>query len=94
MARAHILSYEGMAKGEIANETYNLGNGAGYSVNEIIKACEAISKRQATIEYVDRRAGDPATLVASSTKIAAALGWKPAFDLEAIISSAWAWHSK
>ncbi|WP_203339178.1 UDP-glucose 4-epimerase GalE [Planococcus beijingensis] len=94
LARAHILSYEGMAKGEIANETYNLGNGAGYSVNEIIKACEAISKRQATIEYVDRRAGDPATLVASSTKIAAALGWKPAFDLEAIISSAWAWHSK
>lgn len=94
LARAHILSYEAMAGGKIANETYNLGNGAGYSVNEIIDTCQQISGKQATIEYAPRRAGDPATLVASSDKITGALGWQPAYDLQAIISSAWAWHSK
>ncbi|WP_394121459.1 UDP-glucose 4-epimerase GalE [Planococcus donghaensis] len=94
LARAHILSYEGMADGKVANETYNLGNGAGYSVNEIISSCQQISGKQANIEYAPRRAGDPATLIASSDKIKAALGWTPAYDLEAIISSAWAWHSK
>lgn len=94
LARAHILSYEGMASGKVANETYNLGNGAGYSVNEIIEACQRISGKQATIDYAPRRVGDPAILVASSHKITGALGWAPAYDLEAIISSAWAWHSK
>ena len=94
LARAHILSYEGMANSKIANETYNLGNGAGYSVNEIIETCQQIAGRQATIEYAARRAGDPATLVASSDKIGEALGWTPAYDLHAIISSAWTWHSK
>ena len=94
LARAHILSYEAMAGGKIANETYNLGNGAGYSVNEIIDTCQQISGKQASIEYAPRRPGDPATLVASSDKITGALGWQPAYDLQAIISSAWAWHSK
>lgn len=94
LARAHILSYEGMASGSIANEIFNLGNGAGYSVNEIIEACERISGKQAAIEYAPRRAGDPAALVASAKKIEQALGWKPVFDLTAIIASAWAWHSK
>ncbi len=94
LARAHILSYEGMANGKIANETYNLGNGAGYSVNEIIETCQQISGRRAAVKYSARRAGDPATLVASSHKIGKALGWTPAYDLHSIISSAWAWHSK
>ncbi|MDQ0428860.1 UDP-glucose 4-epimerase [Planomicrobium stackebrandtii] len=94
LARAHILSYQGIANGKIANATFNLGNGAGYSVNEIIKECERLSGKQANIEYAPRRAGDPATLVASSKKIEEALGWTPDFDLQAIISSAWAWHSK
>ncbi|EIM06122.1 UDP-glucose 4-epimerase [Planococcus antarcticus DSM 14505] len=94
LARAHILSYEGMANGKIANKTYNLGNGAGYSVNEIIDTCQQVSGKQATVEYAPRRAGDPATLVASSNKITDALGWTPVYDLQAIIGSAWAWHSK
>ncbi|WP_223634455.1 UDP-glucose 4-epimerase GalE [Planococcus sp. 4-30] len=94
LARAHILSYEGMVAGKVANETYNLGNGAGYSVNEIISSCQQISGKQASIEYAPRRAGDPATLIASSDKIKAALGWTPAYDLRTIISSAWTWHSK
>ncbi|MGB6409128.1 MAG: UDP-glucose 4-epimerase GalE [Planococcus donghaensis] len=94
LARAHILSYEGMASGKIANKTYNLGNGAGYSVKEIIETCQKISGKNAAIEYAERRAGDPAALVASSHKISKELGWQPAFDLNAIISSAWTWHSK
>lgn len=94
LARAHILSYEGMASGKIANQTYNLGNGAGYSVKEIIETCQHTSGKRATIEYAPRRAGDPAALVASSDKISSDLGWNPVYDLNAIISSAWAWHSK
>ncbi|ANU27611.1 UDP-glucose 4-epimerase GalE [Planococcus versutus] len=94
LARAHILSYEGMADGRVANNVYNLGNGAGYSVNEIIRTCERLSGKQATIDYAPRRAGDPAILVASSQKINEEIGWKPDFDLTAIIASAWKWHSK
>lgn len=94
LAHAHILSYEGMASGKIANQTYNLGNGAGYSVKEIIETCQQISGKRAIIEYAPRRAGDPAALVASSNKISSELGWTPAYDLDAIVSSAWAWHSK
>ncbi|WP_211654849.1 UDP-glucose 4-epimerase GalE [Planococcus alpniumensis] len=94
LANAHILAYEGLVNKEVANEVFNLGNGAGYSVKEIIEVCEKVSGRSAVIEYADRRPGDPATLVASSKKIEKKLGWKPQFDLEEIIESAWRWHSK
>ena len=94
LANAHILAYEGLVNKEIANEVFNLGNGAGYSVKEIIEVCEKISEKSAVIDYADRRPGDPATLVASSKKIEEKLGWKPQFDLEEIIGSAWRWHSK
>ncbi|TWT03605.1 UDP-glucose 4-epimerase GalE [Planomicrobium sp. CPCC 101079] len=94
LANAHILAYEGLAKGNLANEVFNLGNGAGYSVKEIIDVCEKVSGKQATVEYADRRPGDPAVLVASSEKINKVLGWKPKFKLEEIIESAWKWHSK
>ena len=94
LANAHILSYEGMVEGTVANETFNLGNGAGYSVKEIIEACEQVAGKKAVVEYADRRPGDPATLVASSEKIEKALGWKTQYDLEQIIGSAWRWHSK
>ncbi|QMT16753.1 UDP-glucose 4-epimerase GalE [Planococcus maritimus] len=94
LANAHILAYEGLVNKEVANEVFNLGNGAGYSVKEIIEVCEKVSGKSAVIEYADRRTGDPATLVASSKKIEEKLGWKPQFDLEEIIGSAWRWHSK
>ncbi|HSI68460.1 MAG TPA: UDP-glucose 4-epimerase GalE [Planococcus sp. (in: firmicutes)] len=94
LANAHILSYEGMVDGRVANETFNLGNGAGYSVKEIIEVCEQVSGKKAVVEYAERRPGDPATLVASSGKIEKALGWKTQYDLEQIIGSAWRWHSK
>lgn len=94
LANAHILAYEGLVNKKVANEVFNLGNGAGYSVKEIIEVCEKVSGKTAKVEYADRRPGDPATLVASSKKIEDKLGWKPQFDLEEIIGSAWRWHSK
>lgn len=94
LANAHILAYEGLVDGKVANEVFNLGNGAGYSVKEIIQVCERVAGKTAKVETADRRAGDPAVLVASSDKISNTLGWQPRFNLEAIISSAWRWHSK
>lgn len=94
LANAHILAYEGLVNKNVANEVFNLGNGAGYSVKEVIEVCEQVSGKSATIEYADRRPGDPATLVASSKKIEEKLGWKPQFKLQEIIGSAWRWHSK
>ena len=94
LANAHVLAYEGLNSGKVSNEVYNLGNGSGYSVKEIIDVCERVSGKSAVVEYVDRRPGDPAELVASSEKIYKSLGWKPNFQLEKIIESAWKWHSK
>lgn len=94
LANAHILAYEGMVNGKVSNDVFNLGNGAGYSVKEIIDICEKVSGKSAVIEYADRRPGDPAVLVASSDKIEEKLGWKPQFKLEEIIGSAWRWHLK
>jgi len=72
---------------------YNLGNGAGYSVREVVKAAERVTGRRIPVATGPRRPGDPATLVASSAKIARELGWKPRFgELDAIISTAWRWH--
>lgn len=93
LANAHVLAYEGLVNGEVSNAVYNLGNGAGYSVKEIIEVCEKVSGKSAVIEYADRRPGDPAVLVTSSEKINKALGWKPKYQLEEIIESAWRWHS-
>ena len=92
LANAHILAYEGMVSGKVSNDVFNLGNGAGYSVKEIIEVCEKVSGKYAVIEYANRRPGDPAVLVASSQKIEEKLGWKPEFKLEEIIESAWRWH--
>lgn len=94
LANAHILAYEGMVNGKVSNDVFNLGNGEGYSVKEIIDICEKVSGKSAVIEYADRRSGDPAVLVASSQKIEKKLGWKPQFKLEEIIESAWKWHLK
>lgn len=94
LANAHILAYQGLVEGTVENEIFNLGNGSGYSVKEVIDKCEYIAGRKAEIKYIERRPGDPAVLVASSGKIDEALGWKPQFQLEEIIESAWKWHAK
>jgi UDP-glucose-4-epimerase len=92
LANAHILALEKLRK---TNESgiYNLGSGSGFSVMEIIKkACE-VTGIDIPCVYGDRRAGDPAVLVASSEKIKKELGWNPQFDdIGKIIETAWNWH--
>ncbi|MFJ7736027.1 UDP-glucose 4-epimerase GalE [Lysinibacillus sp. NPDC097287] len=94
LAKAHLLSLQGLLNGTIETATYNLGNGNGYSVKEIIKTCEDVTGKLATVNYVERRAGDPAKLVANAQKIYEDLGWKAKIDIEGIVKSAWAWHLK
>jgi len=92
LASAHLLALEAVIKNEISAETFNLGNGNGYSVLDIINKCENITKRRAKIRISERRVGDPARLVASSAKIEKTLGWKPKYDLTEIVQTAWNWH--
>jgi len=92
LADAHILAIEALAAG-LESRIYNLGNGEGYSVREVIEAAEEVTGKKIEAEIAGRRAGDPAVLVASSEKIKKELGWKPLYpDLKTIIESAWRWH--
>lgn len=94
LANAHILALNALLNNTKSTATYNLGNGKGYSVKEVIETCEKVTGIKATIEYVDRRPGDPARLVASAGEIYGELGWQANFNLNDIISSAWKWHQK
>jgi UDP-glucose 4-epimerase len=93
LARAHLLALEaaGEAKpGE--HRVYNLGNGAGFSVREVVETARRVTRRTLKVVEAPRRAGDPPVLVASSKKIREELGWVPEKpDLEDIISDAWEW---
>ncbi|MEH7352667.1 UDP-glucose 4-epimerase GalE [Neobacillus drentensis] len=92
LASAHILALKALLTGKKSAEIYNLGNGLGYSVKEVIETCERVTGVKANVEMADRRAGDPARLVASSNKIFSELGWKAERNLEKIIADAWKWH--
>lgn len=92
LAKAHMVALDALLQGKVENVTYNLGNGNGYSVKEIITTCEKITGKKAIIKYVERRVGDPAILVANSNKIYKELGWKAQIDIEGIVSTAWRWH--
>jgi len=92
LAEAHILALEALLTEKKSAEVYNLGNGLGYSVKEVIETCEKVTGVKANVEMADRRAGDPARLVASSQKIFTELGWKAERNLEQIIADAWNWH--
>ena len=72
---------------------YNLGNGEGFSVKQVIETCRQVTGKPIPAEVAPRRAGDPPRLVASSAKAAAELSWRPKFaDLATIVEHAWAWH--
>ena len=74
-------------------QIFNLGTGKGYSVMDIIKACEAVTGQKIPYEIGKRRAGDAPELVADSSKIKTTLNWAPQFDdINEIVSSAWKWH--
>jgi UDP-glucose 4-epimerase len=90
LGRAHLLALEAPKEGE--HHIYNLGNGAGFSVREVIEAARRLTGRAIEAVESPRRSGDPAILAASSDKIRSELGWKPEKPgLEAIISDAWDW---
>ncbi len=93
LAAAHALALDALASGT-PSAVYNLGNGNGYSVLEVIKTAEEVVGRPIKVKYGPRRPGDPAALVASSRRIKNELGWQPRFaDLKTIIETAWRWHS-
>ena len=92
LADAHVLALEYLRKGG-ASDIFNLGNGQGFSVKEMIAAAEKATGRSIKVEIGPRRAGDPAQLIASSEKARSVLGWKPQFtDVEQVIGTAWKWH--
>lgn len=93
LAQAHILAVEYLMKGNESN-IFNLGNGIGFTVNEVIETARKVTGHPIPATITPRRAGDPAQLIASSDKARNVLGWNPQHaDLEEIISSAWKWHS-
>lgn len=92
LAAAHLKAIEFMVDHDGAH-VFNLGNGKGFSVLELIAAARRVTGMAIAFERGPRRAGDPATLVAASTKSRAELGWSPKFaNLDDIIASAWRWH--
>ena len=92
LAQAHILALDYLMKGG-ESDVFNLGNGVGFTVKEVIDVARSVTGHPIPAEIVPRRAGDPAQLVASSEKAKKILGWNPQLDsLETIIASAWNWH--
>lgn len=92
LASAHILAVKYLMAGNESN-IFNLGNGVGFTVNEVIEAARKVTESPIPAVVSPRRAGDPAQLIASSEKAKSLLGWKPQFeDIEEIIASAWKWH--
>jgi len=90
LAQAHILALRALDQG---SRKYNLGNGRGFSVREVIETAREVTGHAIPAEVGPRRPGDPAVLIASSESINHDLGWKPRYpDLRDIVQSAWRWH--
>ena len=93
LAQAHILAMEALDR--LGTATYNLGNGNGFTILELIETAKRVTGRDIPYTFGPRRPGDPAILIASSEKIRAELGWQPRYpQLEQIVASAWEWHSR
>ncbi len=90
LAKAHVLALE---KQGSESRIYNLGSGGGYSVKEVVEMTAKVTGCEIPVEIVERRAGDPAVLVASSDRIHDELGWTPQnAELHTIIRTAWEWR--
>jgi UDP-glucose 4-epimerase len=96
LCNAHLLAAERLMKGEVAGfEAYNLGNGTGFSVKEVIDVSRKVTGLPIEYRIAARRPGDPSQLVGSGEKAKAVLGWQPQFGkLEKIIETAWRWFEK
>jgi len=93
LADAHVAALKHLERGG-TSAAYNLGNGVGASVRDIIEAVRGATGRDVPFVVGARRPGDPARLVASSERARRDLGWSPRFDLAAIVRTAWAWHER
>lgn len=92
LCNAHLLAMNRLVSNG-GSGIYNLGNGSGFSVREIIRSVERVAGKSVQIEEAERRPGDPPELVASHRKASAELGWEPVFkDLDPIVETAWQWH--
>jgi UDP-glucose 4-epimerase len=93
LAQAHLLAFEALADRD--RLIYNIGNGRGFTIREVIESARRITGHPIPVEKVERRPGDPAILIASSMKIERELGWTREFDkLDEIVASAWKWHQQ
>jgi UDP-glucose 4-epimerase len=93
LAKAHILALQNLENHP--KSKYNMGNGKGFSVLEVIKTAEQVTGLAIPFEFSERRPGDPGVLVASSDKIKNEMGWEPQYpDLKTIIETAWKWHER
>jgi UDP-glucose 4-epimerase len=91
LAAAHLLALDALERS--GRLIFNLGNGQGFSVREVIEGVRRVTGQPIPVVELPRREGDPAVLIASSEKIKRELGWKPNFlELDAILESAWLWH--
>jgi len=93
LVNAHLLALEYLLKGG-KSDCFNLANGNGFTVREVIAAAEKITGKKIKVQESARRAGDPPILIADSSKAKKVLGWNPRFSLDEIIMSAWKWHSE
>jgi UDP-glucose 4-epimerase len=94
LCQVHLLALQYLMDGGNSNR-YNLGNGQGYSVKEVIKTAENITGRNIAVISAERRSGDPARLVADSKRANSELGWRPQYaELDKIVAHAWRWEQK
>ncbi len=94
LADAHVLALDRLLTGA-ASDVFNLGNGLGFSVRQVVDTVERIAGLKVPVKLGDRRPGDPAALVSDATKARDVLGWRPRLnDLDEIVRTAWAWHQR
>lgn len=94
LADAHVGALERLMRGGTSG-AYNLGNGAGFSVREVIESAERVTGRVVPVRYGPRREGDPVALVADARRAMQELSWRPKISsLDEIIRTAWKWHTK
>jgi UDP-glucose 4-epimerase len=93
LAEAHLLAFQALDQRD--RMIYNLGNGHGFTVRQVVESARRVTGHPIPVEEVPRRPGDPAVLIAGSAKIEHELGWKPKYTkLDDIMQSAWEWHQR
>jgi UDP-glucose-4-epimerase GalE len=94
LAKAHVLALKSLEAG-LTQRAFNLGNGHGYSVREVIASVERVTGRSVPVKFGERRPGDAARLVSNSTRAASELQWRPQVEkLDDIVATAWRWHER